>query len=101
MATSENHQDVCFEGSAGFVEYKGLPRRVRSGCPTTPDFKSYYCILHKPLWSTPSKKGALGENVPESSSVMVEDQVGLIIGKRETRKCALYEVHVHVKLTYM
>ena len=87
----KNHRDVCFAGSAGFVEYKGLPGRVRSGCPNTPEFKSCYCKLHMPTVATPSKKSESDE--AETSSTTVEDQVGLIVGKRETRNCTLYEVH--------
>ena len=87
----KNHRDVCFAASAGWVEYKGLPGRVRSGCPNTPEFMSHYCALHRPV-AIP-RKDATDTSVPgTTSTVMTEDQVGLIIGKRETRNCALYEV---------
>ena len=44
----ENHRDVCFATDAGFVEYAGLPGKVKTGCTNTTDLKSRYCGLHKP-----------------------------------------------------
>lgn len=74
----KNH---CQATYAGYTEYDGLPGRVCTGCPNTPDYKSKYCKLHKPL-----------AVVQEASSV--EDQVGLIIGKRMTRNSVLYQVRL-------
>lgn len=88
----KNHRDVCFAANAGYVEYSGLPGRVRTGCPNTPEFKSRYCALHKPAVAIPQKLH-VGEDASSTpSSVMEEDQVGMIIGKRETRNSVLYEV---------
>ena len=75
----KNHRDVCSAVNAGYVEYKGLPGRVRTGCPNTPAFKSQYCALHKPA-AIPGDTTSTG------------DEVGMITGKRETRNCVLYEV---------
>ena len=44
----KNYRDVCHATNAGYVEYAGLPGRVRTGCPNTPDYKSPFCALHKP-----------------------------------------------------
>ena len=49
----KNHQDVCFAKNAGYVEFKGLPGRVRSGCPNTPTHKLRYCSHHKPSLQFP------------------------------------------------
>jgi len=77
----KNHRDVCSATNAGYVEYKGLPGRVRTGCPNTPSFKSSYCNEHKPTMA------ACSDNTKE-------EPVGLILGKRITRSTTLYQVRV-------
>ena len=94
----KNHQDVCFAASAGYVEYKGLPRRVRTGCPNSlSEFKSHYCALHPP--AVIPKKDSIGTSIATSSTLPAEEQVGMIIGKRETQNCILYEVCTCMKST--
>lgn len=90
----KNHRDVCSATAAGYVEFKGLPGRVQSGCPNTPDYKSRYCLLHKPAVAIhTSTDGGLAQSQKDSTSKdSQEDQVGLIIGKRTTRQSVLYEV---------
>ena len=87
----KNHRDVRQATYAGYTEYDSLPGRVHTGCPTTPDYKSKYCKLHKPLAVVPE-----ASNVDGSSSSGVEDQVGLITGIRMTRN----SVHYQVRLLY-
>uniref|UniRef100_A0A1X7VAC2 Uncharacterized protein n=1 Tax=Amphimedon queenslandica TaxID=400682 RepID=A0A1X7VAC2_AMPQE len=48
-ANMKNHRDVCLATEAGFVEYDGLPGTVKTGCPNSPSYASWYCTLHKPL----------------------------------------------------
>lgn len=83
----KNHRDVCQATYAGYTEYDGLPGRVCTGCPNTPDYKSRYCRLHKPLAVVPEVESDKG-----STRSGEEDQIGLIIGKRTTRNSALYQV---------
>lgn len=74
----KNHRDVCCATYAGYAEYKGLPGRVRTGCPNTPAYKSAYCSVHKPAMATDK-----GDK---------EEPVGLITGKRMTRSTTMYQV---------
>ena len=39
---------MCLATNAGYADYKGLPGRVQTGCPNSPDYKSHFCQLHKP-----------------------------------------------------
>ena len=88
----KNHRMVCYATSAGYMEYDGLPGRIRTGCPRTPDFKSRYCMQHKPVAVTVQSENGTSEGEPGSST---SDEVALIVGKRTTRNSALYEVHIH------
>lgn len=87
----KNHRAVCYATNAGYVEYKGLPGQVRTGCPNTPEFMSRYCSIHKPIVAVPQNISLEGEAANPSISIS-EDQVGLIINKRVTRHSTLYEV---------
>ena len=42
----ENRCDVCLAKDAAFVSYPGLSGHVKSGCMSTPSFKSHYCKQH-------------------------------------------------------
>ena len=44
----KNNRPVCAAGEAGFVEYAGLPGKVKTGCMATPEQSSLFCSLHKP-----------------------------------------------------
>ena len=90
----KNYRDVCFAVNAGYVEYKGLPGRVRSGCQNTPQYMSRYCGLHNPVVAIPQNM-SLDDNDPTPSKPATkEDQVGLIVNKRVTRRSTLYEVRI-------
>ena len=96
----KNHRDICFATCAGYVEYKGLPGRVQSGCPNTPDYKSHYCSLHKLVVAIPQKIPADQDTsaaIPSTSAN--EDQVGLIISERVTRSSTLYEVSLRAYIS--
>jgi hypothetical protein len=81
----KNHRDVCLATEAGFVEYLGLPGKVKIGCCNTPDLKSRYCSLHKPTAIDP-RQGSSDE------SGLQDNQVGLILNKRLTRTQTHYQV---------
>ena len=83
----KNHRDVCFATDAGFVEYAGLPGKVKTGCTNTPDLKSRYCGLHKPT--------ATVNNSETSKNLSTRNQVGLILSKRSTRAQIHYQVCIH------
>lgn len=85
----KNHRGVCLATYAGYVEYSGLPGRLRTGCPNTPDYKSSYCSLHKPVIASAHHDGDAND-----SSIQKKEPIGLIIGKRETRSCTLYQVNL-------
>ena len=86
----KNHRSVCFATNAGYVEYEGLTGRARTGCPNTPDYRSIYCDLHKPVLAVPCH----GSN-DSPQHKPTKEPIGLIIGKRETRTSILYEVSAH------
>ncbi len=92
----KNHRDVCFATNAGYVEYQGLHGRVRSGCPNTPCHKSRYCTVHKPAIAIPQQEQEVGTST--LSSMTSEGEVGMIIGKRNTRQSTLYEVSCYSML---
>ena len=90
----KNHRNVCMATSAGYVEFKGLAGQVRTGCPKTPGYKSLYCSLHKPAMVQPQRcevEKADGQS-SQSSALAPEEPVGLIIGRKSTRKSTFYEV---------
>ena len=42
----KNRRDICSAKDAGYVEYPGLPGRIKTGCMASPAFKSRYCNQH-------------------------------------------------------
>ena len=96
----KNHRDVCYAINAGYVEYAGLPGRVRTGCPNTPDYKSPFCASHKPAVALRSSGVAEPQDKSSSQTLSQQDSsqepIGLIIGKRSTRSTTLYQVLAHI-----
>lgn len=43
----KNRRHVCNARDAGYIEYDGLPGKVKTGCMLTPEYKSRYCSNHK------------------------------------------------------
>ena len=82
------------------MEYAGLPGRVRTECPITPDYKSPFCTLHKPAVAVRSTE--IEESLDKSNSSDLSQQnssrepIGLIIGKKSTRNSTLYQVDTGV-----
>ena len=53
----KNCRGVCAAEHAGFVEYAGLPGRVKTGCMNTPEQRSKFCPQHKPRQAENSSSG--------------------------------------------
>ena len=92
----KNHRDVCLATEAGYVEYLGLPGRVKTGCANTPDFKSRFCSLHKPT-ATVTRQ----ENADIADAHVTGNQVGVILHKKSTRAQTFYHVCKQDIHTYM
>lgn len=43
----KNRRHVCNARDAGYIQYPGLPGKVKTGCMLTPEYKSKYCSQHK------------------------------------------------------
>ena len=66
----KNHRSVCAANEAGYIQYDGLPGRVKTGCTNTPEQKHRFCTLHKPrvLNSHSHSKGTVIESVLEKKT---------------------------------
>ena len=91
----KNHRDVCSAHEAGYAEFNGLPGKVKTGCPNTPQPMSRYCPAHTPTVFTPQWLDP-GDDVSDSSSLQAipshKDQVAYIVSKKTTRHTTFYEV---------
>ena len=81
----KNHRSVCAASDAGYIEYDGLPGRVKTGCTNTPEQKNRFCSLHKPRALTCSH---------DSSNTIIES----ILEKKTTRSVTHYKVYYNVYL---
>ena len=70
---------------AGYVTFQGLPGKVITGCPLTPELRSRYCHLHKPRVCTKLLDDA---NMTDGE----EDIIEMILEERVTRSATLYKV---------
>lgn len=43
----KNRRHICNARDAGYIEYPGLPGRVKTGCMSTPQYESRYCSQHQ------------------------------------------------------
>lgn len=82
----KNNRPVCAAEEAGFVEYAGLPGKVKTGCMATPDQSSLFCSLHKPRQLKVSPTPFEGQR----------GVIEMILRKKETRNAIHYEVHVQM-----
>jgi hypothetical protein len=76
----KNNREVCAAVDAGFVEYPGLPGKVKTGCMETPEQQSKYCSDHKP-------RRLLGSDTKADGRV-----IEMILAKKETRQTVHYQV---------
>ena len=51
----KNRRDVCMAKDAGYMEFQGLPVKVKTGCQASPSYKSRYCTSHTPQGCNPVK----------------------------------------------
>ena len=88
---------MYFAKEAGNAEYKGLPGKIRTGCPNTPDLKSRFCSKHRPTTVTPqcSQPTKLQDEASQGQS---KEQQEIIIDKETTRQSTIYEVCTFWKL---
>ena len=92
----KNHRDVCAAKEARYAEFNGLPVKVQTGCPNTPQLKSRYCPDHTPtsFKSSPTSDNADSLSTAISTSQSEDVQLAYIVGKRETRQNTLYQVQL-------
>ena len=88
----KNHRDVCMASEAGYAIFSGLPLKIKTGCPNTPQLKSRYCPLHsvtafKPEGNYCSSIGSEKQHTPEP-----DQQLAFISAKKETRNTTFYQV---------
>ena len=80
----KNNRQVC---AGGFVEYAGLPRKVKTGCMDTPEQQSKFCPQHKPRQMISELHCA---ELPSSEGM--GGVVEMILNKKVTRTTTFYQV---------
>ena len=78
----KNRRDICGAKDAGWIQYPGLPGRIKTGCVSSPSFKSWYCIQHK-VRSIDGEDDHLGCN-----DLVIES----LLATKETRSGKYYQV---------
>lgn len=73
--------------NVGCVEYTGLPGHVKSGCTSTPRYKSRYCQEHEVYACTPQSR-------KDGDSDVGDQIVEMIIEKKTTRNTTFYKVSI-------
>lgn len=86
----KNHRDVCEAKDAGFVEYRGMPGRVKTGCMETLEQRSKYCSHHKPCYAE-----CCSSDDQQDHSGRV---IAMILSKKITRLNTLYKVILLLRL---
>ena len=99
----KNRRDVCYAKDAGFIQFDGLPGLIKTGCTSTPAFKSHYCSHH--INQVCELKGSEFIDDDEmdkptgpvlrshSSKQSTESAVAeMILAKKTTRKQTYYQV---------
>ena len=95
----KNHRDVCLAREAGYAEYSGLPGKVKTGCPNTPQPNSRYCTSHTPTAFMPVGESGSIETAAESVKTnpsKIDEQLTFINAKKITRKSTFYQVYISV-----
>ncbi len=89
----KNRRAVCLAKDAGFIEYPGLPGHIKTGCMSSPQFKSRYCKQHV----TRACCGESGQGTtlsdPEASVPVESAVVEMLLAKKETRGQTYYQVY--------
>ena len=82
----KNNRPVCAAEEAGYVEYAGLPGKVKTGCLNTPEQQSTFCQLHKPRQMKQEQTESQRQDTP------LHGVVETILKKKQTRSGTYYEV---------
>ena len=88
----KNHRDVCLAKEAGYAEFHGLPGRVKTGCPNTPQLMSRYCSLHTPTAFKPQGDDSFDDTTAVTVPGKDDGQVAYITSKKQTRQTTFYQV---------
>ena len=92
----KNHRDVCLAREAGYAEFSGLPGKVKTGCPNTPQLKSRYCSSHTPTAFMPRGESDSTETAlvsVQATPSKDDEQIAFINAKKITRQSTFYQVH--------
>ncbi len=81
----KNSRGVCAAEHAGYVEYAGLPRRVKTGCMDTPEQRSKYCSQHR------SRQAECSDGDQHHPQDIV---VETILSKKTTRTNTFFQVRM-------
>ena len=90
----KNNRPVCAAQGAGYVEYEGLPGKVKTGCMNTPEQQSMFCYLHKPR-----KMEVQSEDAQRQQQVQ-RRVIEMVLAKKQTRNGTYYQVY-NLHCTYM
>ena len=86
----KNYRDICMAKDAGFVEFRGLPGYIKTGCQHTPAYKCRYCEKHM--------NQAITQSATEGDHLQVDAEgeaiVEMIIDKKVTRNETHYKVTI-------
>lgn len=95
----KNHRQICLATDAGYMEFDGLPGRIKTGCPNSPAYKSRYCSLHAPVIakSSPYSFSDSGEEI-QCEMTNSEGPIAMITSKRQTRQNTFYKVNFEVTI---
>ena len=76
----KNRRDVCMAKDAGCIQYPNLPGHIKSGCTSSPQYKSRYCQKH-------DSRACKSYHADEGDPV-----VEMILEKKTTRSSTFYKV---------
>ena len=93
----KNRRDICAATEAGYVEYSGLPGKIKSGCQLTPMQTSKYCYQHaervcKPTPASLQEDEEQGRASSNRKMLSEEGIVKMILSKKQTRSGVYYQV---------
>lgn len=94
----KNRRNICAATEAGYLEYDGIPGKIKSGCQLTPLQTSKYCYQHVERVCRPTAKDKEHEKVTVDEELVSEDGiVKMILSKKQTRNGIYYQVSLNIK----
>jgi hypothetical protein len=98
----KNHRDVCLAKDAGYIEFEGLPGKIKTGCQSSPQYNGRYCASHAP--NAPSCDVTIDEEDMLELTGTVKRRPSnavakMIVAKKITRKETYYQVCNHTMKT--